>query len=304
MSARVGRVGVVVLDHGRPLDAERAAASARDPDLTPLVLIVENGPMRDQFLAHRDLGHLSLPRNLGFGGGMNVGIERLSQEGCDRILLLNSDAVLEPGCLRLLAEALDDPAYAAVGPVILSESRGVVESQGLRIDLRWGRVHLAGHGRAPEDRGGTTAADALSGAAIMLSRAAIARVGLLDADYFFGFEDVDWCLRARQVGFALAVVHRARARHAGSATIGRESADRFYYATRNHIRCVERHLPRPGIGRSLRRLAVLALNLALAMRQREAPRRAALRAACEGLFDARHGRFGASRDQAGRDSIA
>jgi GT2 family glycosyltransferase len=287
MQAR--RVGVVVLDHGRPQDAERAAASAQDADLTPRILIVDNGTTG---LEGAGGERLCLPENLGFGGGMNAGIERLREEGCERFLLLNNDAVLEPGCLRLLAEALDDPGYAAVGPVILDEDGGRVESRGLRLDLRWGRIRLDCHGRVPESRVGLSMADALAGAVMMLSLSAIERVGLLDPDYFYGFEDVDWCLRARRAGLRLAVVNRARARHAGASTLGRSSPDRLYYAARNHIRCAERHEPTGGLLRALRRCTILGLNLAHALRQRATPRGLALRATCEGFRDARRGRFG------------
>ncbi len=290
MQAR--RVGVVVLDHGRPADAERAAASALDPGLDVRVLIVENGSTHS---GASSVDRLRLSENRGFAGGMNAGIERLLQEGCDLFLLLNNDAVLEADCLRLLALALDDPALAAVGPVILAESGGRVESRGLRVGLRWGRVRLEGSGQAAEDRDGLTAADALSGAVIMISRGAAERVGLLAPEYFHGFEDVDWCLRARRAGLQLAVVNRARARHAGSSTLGRSSPDRFYYAVRNHVRCAEMNEPAGRLLRTLRRGAILGLNLAHSLWQREVPRVAAVRATCEGFSDACRGRFGPRR---------
>ncbi len=283
------RVGVVVLDHGRPADAERAASSALDPGLDVRVLIVENGSTHS---AAFGVDRLRLPENRGFAGGMNAGIEHLLQKGCDLFLLLNNDAVLEADCLRLLALALADPALAAAGPVILAESDGRVESRGLRVDLRWGRVRLEGSGEAAEDRDGLTAADALSGAVLMISRGAVERVGLLDPEYFYGFEDVDWCLRARRAGLQLAVVNRARARHAGSSTLGRGSPDRCYYAVRNHVRCAERHEPMGRWLRALRRCAIFGLDLAFALWQREVSRVAALRATCEGFSDACRGRSG------------
>jgi GT2 family glycosyltransferase len=286
---RARRVGVVVLDHGRPADAERAAASARDPRLDVRVLIVENGSLGG---GAAGVDRLRLSENRGFAGGMNAGIEQLQAAGCERFVLLNNDAVLGADCLLRLTEALEEPALAAVGPLILAESDGKVESRGLRVDLRWGRVRLQGSGEAAGDRDGLTAADALSGAVIMISRAAVERVGLLDTDYFFGFEDVDWCLRARRAGFGLAVVNRATARHAGSSTLGRSSPDRIYYAVRNHLRCAETHDPLGGGVLELRRCTILGLNLAHALRQRDVPLVAAVRATCEGFRDARCGRFG------------
>ena len=282
------RVGVIVLDFGRPEDARRAAASAQaDEDVR--LLIVENGSPPG---APSDDDHLRLPENRGFAGGMNAGVRHLLAEGLDRVLLLNNDAVLEPGCLRRLTDALDDPTLAAVGPVILRDADGRVESRGVRVDLRWGRVRLEGHGEAPPEGPDLAAATALSGAAMMVTRAALERVGLLDERYFFSFEDVDWCVRARRFGYRVAVVTPAHARHVGNQTIGRRSPDRLYYAARNHVMFVERHHPLEGPARVLRRGAVFALNLGQVARQRDIPRLLATRAVCAGMMDAWQGHSG------------
>ena len=287
------RIGVVVLDFGRPADAQQAARSALDPRLDVRVLIVENAS--GEVAATEGGERLRLPENRGFAGGMNAGLERLRSERCDQFLILNNDAVLEPDCLRLLSEALEDPGLAAVGPVILRAADGRVESRGLSVDLRGGRVRIEGQGEAPDDRRGLRAAEALSGAVMMISRAALEGVGLLDDAYFFSFEDVDWCVRARRAGLGLAVVLGARARHEGSRTIGRQSPERLYYAARNHLRCVEKLDPLPGLRRWKRRCAVLGLNLAFALKQREVGRAAACAAVIEGYGDARAGRLGPRR---------
>ena len=281
------RVGVAVLDFGRPLDAEAAAASARDPALDVRVLIVENGTGASAPAP----GRLRLPENRGFAGGMNAGLERLLAEGCDRILLLNNDAVLDAGCLPRLARALDDPGLGAVGPVILRASDARVESRGLSVDLGSGRVRMEGHGEAPAERAGLASADALSGAVMMVSRAALERVGLLDERYFFSFEDVDWCVRARRAGFGVAVALDARARHAGSRTIGATPA-RLYYSARNHVAAVRKLEPRPGLRGWLRDGAILGLNLGHALTQQEIGRVAACRAVLAGHRDALDGRLG------------
>jgi GT2 family glycosyltransferase len=287
--SRATRIGVIVLDCGRGTPAERAALSACDPDLDVRVLIVENGASGTTTPAP---GRLRLAENRGFAGGVNAGLARLSAEGCDLFLLLNDDAVLDPGCLRRLAEALVEPTLAAVGPVILRDADGRVESRGVHVDLRWGRVRLEGHGERPDDGAGRAATSALSGAVMLLSRAALERVGPFDEGYFFGFEDVDWCLRARAAGFGVEVVLSARARHIGNQTIGRQSPDRVYYATRNHLRLVEKLHPRHGAARWLRRGVILGLNLAHALRHGEVPRRSAIRAVFDGFRDACRGRHG------------
>lgn len=290
-ASRPGRVGVVVLDRGRPEDAAAAARSALDPVVDPRVLVVENGPGRPPDLPP-EVALLHLPENRGYAGGMNAGMAWLRREGCDRLLLLNNDAVLEEGSLRRLAEALDDPALAAVGPVVLRAADGRIESMGVRLQLRTGRSRLEGFGRPARSGVGLLPVESLSGAALMIRADALDRVGPLDEEYFHSFEDADWCGRARAAGFALAVVRGARARHGGGRTLGSRSADRLYYAARNHLRAAERLAPLRGPVRWLRRAAIVSLNVAHALRQGTVPRLAAVRAVIVGSRDFARGRFG------------
>jgi GT2 family glycosyltransferase len=226
---------------------------------------------------------------------MNAGVAELRRLGCERFLLLNNDAALEAGALRRLSEALEDPGLAAVGPVILREGDGRVESQGGRFDPRWGRHRLAGRGRRPQAREGRLPVDTLSGAVLMISAAALDRVGGLDEDYFFGFEETEWCVRARRAGLGLAVVLGARARHAGSGTFGAASPERLYYAARNHLRAAERLAPRAVPARWLRERWIVALNLAHALTQRQVARWEGVRAVLAGARDFRRRRFGPRR---------
>jgi GT2 family glycosyltransferase/glycosyltransferase involved in cell wall biosynthesis len=288
---RVGRVGVVVLDRGRPEDAAAAAVSAVDEAVAPQVLVVENGPGPEPDLPP-GVGVLHLRQNRGYAGGMNAGIAHLRAAGCDRILLLNNDAALAPGALRRLAEALDDPALAAVGPVVLRQSDGRVESRGARFDLRWGRQRLSGHGERADTREGRLMVESLPGAALMMSAAALDLVGPLDEDYFHSFEDADWCVRARRAGLGLAVVLGASARHGGGRTLGAASPERLYYAARNHLRAAERLLPLSGLASWSRRAAIVALNLGHALRQSQVPRAQGVRAVLRGASDFWRGRFG------------
>lgn len=291
VARRAGRVGVVVVDRGRPGEAARAVLSASDPALSPRLLVVENGP---EVAVPGGVETLALGENRGFAAGANAGIRHLAEAGCDRVLLLNNDARLEVGSLRLLAEALEDPRLGAVGPVVL-RADGRVESRGMELDGRSGRHRLLGHGEPDEPRQGPLAVPALSGAALLLRVEAFSRAGAFDEAYFHGFEDADWCERARRAGWALAVVLGARAHHQGSLTLGQASPERLYYAARNHLRALDALHPRGSPASHLRRLSVVALNLAHALRQGDVPRLAGLRAVLAGASDHGAGRDGPAR---------
>ena len=233
-----------------------------------------------------------LPENRGYAAGMNAGVAPLRAGGCDRILLLNNDARLEPGALRLLAEALDDARLGAVGPVILRAADGRVESRGGAIDLARGRSRLLGHGETAPPGRGLREVDMLSGAAWMVSVAAFERTGALDESFFHSFEDTDWCVRARRAGLGLAVVLGARVTHAGGATLGPSSPDRLYYGTRSLLRGVEKLEPQRGLPRTWRRAVMLARSLAHAARQSEVGRAEAVAAVLAAFSDFRHRRTG------------
>jgi GT2 family glycosyltransferase len=226
--------------------------------------------------------------NLGFAGGNNVGIRRALERGADWVLLLNNDAVAEPG----LAAALESAAAARpdaglLACKILAADGETVQYAGATFRPRLGysgRVATSG----PEELRDVGRAD---GAALAVSRAAVERAGLLDESLFLYVEDVEWSLRVREAGFAVVLVPAARVRHKGSAASGGSaSTTNLYYDTRNTIAVAERHAPLPRAGRAVRRGVVVAAHLAQAARH---PRRAAaVRAVVDGWRDARHGRLG------------
>ena len=226
--------------------------------------------------------------NLGFAGGNNIGIRRAQGLGADWVLLLNNDAVAEPG----LAAALDRAARARpdaglLACKVLSEDGATVQYAGAGFN-RWlgysGRVRTKG----PDALRDVARAD---GAAMAVSWAAVEKAGLLDLELFAYVEDVEWSLRIRRAGFGVVFVPDARARHKGSAaTGGRSSTTNLYYDTRNTIVVAERHARLPRGLRALRRGVIVGAHLAQSLSH--PARGEATRAVLAGWRDARAGRLG------------
>jgi len=231
-------------------------------------------------------------RNLGFAGGNNVGIRRAVERGADWVLLLNNDAVAEPGVPAALARAaVARPDAGLLACKVLFADGETVQYAGARY-LAWlgysGRER--GHG-GPDRFHEPVDVDRADGAALAVSRAAVERAGLLDERLFAYVEDVEWSLRIRRAGFRIVLVPDAVVVHKGSAsTGGRASTANLYYDTRNTIAVVERYRPLPEPLRTLRRVVVVAMHLAQAGTHPH--RRAAAAAVLEGARDARAGRFG------------
>jgi len=231
---------------------------------------------------------LRLDTNLGFAGGNNAGIRLAFERGADWVLLLNNDAVAEPG----LAAALDRaaagrPDAGLLACKILNEDGVGVQYAGASFNARFGysgRVSTTGPDRLRD-------VGRADGAALVVSRAAVERAGLLDESLFLYVEDVEWSLRIRTAGFAVVFVPDARVRHKGSAaTGGPVSTTNLYYDTRNTIAVSERYAQLPAGLRGLRRAVVVGAHLVQALLH--PARTEAIRAVFGGWRDARAGRLG------------
>jgi GT2 family glycosyltransferase len=233
--------------------------------------------------------------NLGFAGGSNAGITRALDRGADWVLLLNNDAVAEPGLPAALARAAATrPDAGILACKVLFEDGGTVMYAGASFNAALGYSgRREGYGRPDRFHELRDVARA-DGAAMVLSRRLLERVGLLDEHLFAYVEDVDLSLRARAAGFAVVFVPDAVVRHKGSAsTGGSASTANLYYSSRNTIVVAERHRRLPRGLKALRRLVVVATHLAQAASHPR--RREAVAAVLAGWRDARSGRSGPRR---------
>jgi GT2 family glycosyltransferase len=243
------------------------------------------------------ISYVQTGRNLGFSGGMNVGIREALARGADRVLLANSDVIVPPDCIARLEQCLDRvPEAGIAGPVVLTRSEpDRIASLGMSYVTFSGRMrHRAAGARLAEvELPAVRAVDGVSGCLMLVKREVFEAVGLLDEDYFFGFEDLDFCLKARDAGFTTVMAGSATVYHEGSRSIGAGSPRRLYFAARNHLLLARRVEPSAGRLPFLGRASwIVLLNLAHAARSKGGSLPVRLGAVAQGVRDYAAGRFG------------
>lgn len=171
--------------------------------------------------------------NLGFPAGNNAGIKESSGEW---ILLLNDDVVVDPEILKdLITAAESDLQVGIAGPAILYyQEPEKLWSAGGRINL-WGFTEHIGKGMGLESCRSLRCVDYITGCAMLIKREVIAKIGLLDEEYFLYFEDADYCTRARKVGFKCLYVPSPTVWHKADSEWITGPVQAYYYMRNGFI---------------------------------------------------------------------
>ena len=213
------------------------------------IVVVDNGSTDETAQAIREqhpaVTVLENSENLGYAGGNNVGIHYALAHEADYICILNNDVTVAPDFLTSLLAAFRGHADVGVVTPLVAEMAGPeqVWALGAVVDWQTGTVHRLHVGEAVSRLQAVAPfeVDIASGAAMLAKREVFEHVGLLDEAFYLYYEETDWCLRARQVGYGILAVSSSVVWHKVSATLGTTSPVIDYYMLRNHLRLIARH---------------------------------------------------------------
>jgi N-acetylglucosaminyl-diphospho-decaprenol L-rhamnosyltransferase len=225
--------------------------------------------------AHPDITLIPNPGNRGFSAAVNQGI-RWSR--APFILLMNPDAEISAGTLpALLKVAQDWPRVGAVGPLIRNPDGSVYASGRVFPSIRNAVGHAFLGPFAPRnrfskaytladwDRSTTRVVDWVSMSCMLIRRAALDEVGVLDESFFLYGEELDLCTRFNKVGWQVLFTPEVEVVHAvGVSTAQADVRWRLREHSRGVYRYFAKHRAR-GWRRVLLPLAWITLRLRAAV---------------------------------------
>lgn len=179
---------------------------------------------------------LRSPSNLGYTGGNNAAIRQALADGADYVWLLNSDAIVAPHTLASLVDyAESHPSVGIVSPIIYeTPERTSVQYAVRTFDKRTGMYHDINEiEEAVEWQKNNGGAGLVAGTAMLISRTAIERVGLLDDRYFAYWEDMDYSMRTIKCGLSTGTDFNSWIVHARKPAITKPHT--YYFSSRNYF---------------------------------------------------------------------
>lgn len=181
-------------------------------------------------------------KNLGFAGGNNLGIKASTGKF---IFLINNDTYFEDFNVRALIDRLNN-----------SSDIGIVCP---KIRFAWSPkpIQFAGYtplsnitirnqaiGFGEEDHGQYETARPTPyahGAAMLIKREAIDKVGLMPECYFLYYEELDWSMMFTRAGYQIWYEPKCTIYHKESQATGQNSPLRTYYIAKNRLLFVKRN---------------------------------------------------------------
>lgn len=211
-------ISIVIPAHNQLEYCRQCIESIQIGTTTPYQLIlVDNGStdgVGEYFDAVAGATVVHSSTNLGFAGGVNLGIERAT----GHVLLLNSDTLVPRHWLARLLEALESgDDIGMVGPMsnYVSGIQAIDNLAFTSVD----EVNAFSDNLYREARGQLQDVDRLVGFCMLIREEAVKEVGIFDESFGIGnYEDDDYCIRVRACGYRLCAAHGCFVFHYGNRT--------------------------------------------------------------------------------------
>ena len=242
---------VVILNHNKRDDLLESIQSVLDSSIKPVqIVVVDNASSDDSVSAVRaafpDIALIANDSNLGVSGGRNVGW-RFAQSHFtfEYVLFLDDDASLSQDYLSEIGKTFETNPKAGIvcGKAFTTHSRQFLMSVGIKANLFTGTVEDIGVGECDHGQYDQSCERGASGGFAFCSRASLFdELGAFDESYNpYGWEDVDFCLKAKHAGYITQYQPAAVLVHKGSKAGRRPKASYEVHKIRNYLLLLRRH---------------------------------------------------------------
>ena len=181
-------------------------------------------------------------KNLGFAGGNNLGIRAAHGK---YLFIINNDTIFKDFKVQALIDRLESsPCIGIVCPKIrFAWGTNLIQYAGY-TPLSRVTVRNRAIGFGEEDQGQydiATPTPYAHGAAMLVKRTSIEKVGLMPENYFLYYEELDWSMMFTRAGYQIWYEPQCTIFHKESQATGQNSPLRTYYITRNRLQLVRRN---------------------------------------------------------------
>lgn len=203
------------------------------------VFVVDNASTTSPDILKEKFPQINLIKsldNVGFAAGNNLAIRASKGEYC---FLLNNDTEVTPNFLEPIVELMegDKNIGIASSKLLYFSQPDTIQYAGHNgINFYTGRGFGIGYMEKDNGRYNKSYQTQLGhGAAMLISKKSIDKIGLMAELFFLYYEEIDFCERIKQAGYQIWYCGQSVVYHKESITTGKSSPLKTYYLTRNRL---------------------------------------------------------------------
>lgn len=243
------KISIITVNYNGLKDTCELIESLPLEDKSIEVIVVDNASKENEasIIASRypQVKVIRSEQNLGFAGGNNLGIKAAQGK---YLFFINNDVILKPQTsdIRHLISRLEtDDKIGAVCPKIrFAWGDKPIQFAGYtplsRYTMRNRSIGFGGSDKGQYDTAHPT--PYAHGAAMMVKREALEKVGLMPECFFLYYEELDWSMMFTRAGYSIWYEPACTIYHKESQTTGQNSPLKTYYLTHNRLLFVKRNI--------------------------------------------------------------
>jgi GT2 family glycosyltransferase len=221
-------VVITVLNLNKQAETLRCLESVFRLDYAPYeVVLIDNGSTDGSLetikQAFPQVHSVRSETNLGVAGGRNLGVEYATRHfPYAYLFFLDNDTWVDPASLRAMVRAMEpDPRIGLVAPKGYRPTSPPLFASAGGHHINWytGSIRTVGAGELDRGQYDDWRPPTCSGGMALIRRSVVEEIGGFDNVFNpYGWEDVDFSLRARQAGFEIRLAPTAIVYHTGGKT--------------------------------------------------------------------------------------
>lgn len=223
----------IILHYGSEEDTWKCVRSIISEPNTDIV-VSDNDPLQHLAVPSQFMGIVKIYKTggaSGFAEGNNLAVNFFLTEEHDSVLILNNDTLVQAGAIGILQKTIHESNIGAVGPCMpFAQNPGKIWACGGWIN----KVTLKIGGLKNRQKS-TVDVDYLPGAAILCRAEIWQRLNGLPEKYIFGYEEAEFAMRIRKLGYRVVANPKAIILH----YVGMSSQPKpmyYYNLARNKLR--------------------------------------------------------------------
>jgi len=248
------KIGIIIINWNGLNDTLECLKSLSEDQYQNKIIVVVDNKSSDNSpqIIKRKFSKVKIiknQQNFGYAKATNIGIKKLFRESkdVDYVLILNNDVVIKPGSIKkLIAKAESSKKIGIVSPKIL-DPEDKIDSLGVKVNFNNGTFLSIARGKPantiiPKNK---RKLEAIAGSCFLVKKEVFEKSGFIPEEYFFYFEETDFCLQAKKSGYKIILEPKAVVCHKGGGSSNPEiSTFSRYYFTRNMFIFMKKNAPK------------------------------------------------------------